>query len=228
MVFSTTGGHVRTAAGATSVTIDGLNSGNLDFFVPSPWDGSSVVQATFQLRRKSDNSVVRTETWNFGLKPYYPTTMAQQEGTGERNLPGVYSYDIGPARRGGTAPYYQHQTILERFLLQSVGNIAPADIEESYRTTHNLTSVEAISDHFINRGSGGNGTFTVDAHDRIYDQHGGHDDVTNLVNHLAAPKEIHLVLPQIYEARPGVRLGAYTVTRVRKTDGSWKVKKGPT
>lgn len=228
MEFSTTGGHFQSSTGPTSVTINGLNSDNLDFFVPSPWDGSSTVQATFKLRRKSDGNVLRTETWNFGLKAYYPTTMTQQEGTGERTLPAVYSYDIGPARQGGSAPYYEHQTILERFLLQSVGNINPADIDETYRNTHNLTNAEAISNHFINRGSGGNGTFTVDANDRIYDQHGGHGDVTNLVNHLTTPKEIHLVLPQVYESEPGVEFGAYTVTRVRKTDGSWKVKKEPT
>lgn len=225
--FSTTGGHFSSATGPTTRTIAGLRSGNVDFFVPRPWNGTSTVQVVLRVRKISNNSITQTETWNFGLKSYYPTTMSQQEGTGERNLPAVYHYDIGPARATGTAPFYQHQTILERFGNWILANIRPVDIVPAYRTSHSLNSAPAVSQHFLGNYAGNNGTFTVDSNDRIADQHGGHPNLSNLVSNLATPKDIEVALPQTYEARPGTALGNYTVTRVLKANGvTWKVKKG--
>jgi hypothetical protein len=226
LVYSTVGGHFTTASGPTTRTIQGLSSGNVDFFVPSPWNGTDAVSVTMQLKKKADSSVVQTETWNIGKKVYYPTSMTQKETTGERNLPGVYSYDIGPARSSGSKPFYEHQTILERFENWSIRNIAPTDIQEAYRTANGLTSAAAITSHFIGSYAGNNGTFTVDSNDQIFDQHGGHPNVDNLVTNLTTPKDIEIALPQIYEAQPSTALGRYTITRVRKVDGSWKVKKG--
>ncbi|MEZ4363777.1 MAG: hypothetical protein R3B48_26600 [Kofleriaceae bacterium] len=227
IVYSCVNGHFRTAAGPATVTIQGLTSGNVNFFVPSPWNGTDAVSVTMKLRKKSDSSIAHTETWNFGKKTYYPTTMTQREGTGEVNLPGVYRYDIGPARSSGSAPFYEHQTILEWFDNWSIGNIQPSDIKESYRTAHNLTSVSAITSHVLGPYAGNNGTFTVNASDRIADQHGGHPNVETLASNLVTPKDIEVALPQTYEAQPGTALGRYMVTRIRKTDGSWKVKKAP-
>jgi hypothetical protein len=154
--------------------------------------------------------------------------MTQREGTGEVSLPGVYTYDIGPAIASGTAPFYEHQTILERFSNWTLGNIQPADIVESYRLAKGLSTAAAVSAHFLGTYAGSNGTFTVNADDRIADQHGGHPNLSNLVAKLAAPKDIEVVLPQTYEAQPGVALGNYKVTRILKADGTtWKVKKGP-
>jgi hypothetical protein len=67
----------------------------------------------------------------------------------------------------------------------------------------------------------------VNANDRIADQHGGNPNVENLAANLITPKDIEVLLPQTYEAEPGTPLQRYTVTRVRKTDGTWKVKKAP-
>jgi hypothetical protein len=195
--------------------------------VPTPWNGTDAVSITMQLKKKSDGSAVQTETWNFGKKAYYPTTMTQREGTGEVDLPGRYTYDIGPARSTGTAPFYEHQTILEWFDNWSISNIAPEDIREAYRTTHGLTSTAAITTHFIGTYAGNNGTFTVNASDRVGDRHGGNPDVENLASNLTTPKDIEVALPQTYEAQPGTALARFMVTRVRKTDGSWKVKKAP-
>jgi hypothetical protein len=227
IVYTTTGGHFTTATGPTTLTIQGLTSGNVNFFVPTPWNGTDAVSVAMQLKKKSDGSAVQTETWNFGKKAYYPTTMTQREGTGEVDLPGRYTYDIGPARSTGTAPFYQHQTILEWFDNWSISNITPEDIREAYRTTHGLTSTAAITTHFIGAYAGNNGTFTVNASDRVGDRHGGHPDVENLASNLATPKDIEVALPQTYEAQPGTALARFMVTRVRKTDGSWKVKKAP-
>jgi hypothetical protein len=225
--YSTTGGHFTSATGPTTRTIAGLVSGNVDFFVPTPWNGTSAVQVVLKVKKISDNSIAKTETWDFGLKTRYPTTMTQREGTGETNLPGVYTYDIGPVVIPYVPPYYQHQTILERFGNWSLANIVPADISAAYRTAHSLNTAAAVSQHFLGNYAGNNGTFTVDANDQIADQHGGHPDLSNLVSNLATPKDIEVALPQTYEARPGTALGNYTVTRVLKADGTtWKVKKG--
>jgi hypothetical protein len=179
-----------------------------------------------KVRKISDNSVVRTETWNFGLKTRYPTTMTQREGTGEVNLPGVYTYDIGPVVIPLRPPFYEHQTILERFSNWSLANIVPADIVAAYRTANSLNSAAAVSQHFLGNYAGNNGTFTVDGNDQIADRHGGHPDLSNLVSKLARPKDIEVALPQVYEAKPGTALGKYTVTRVLKADGTtWRVKK---
>jgi hypothetical protein len=153
--------------------------------------------------------------------------MTQREGTGEVNLPGVYHYDIGPVVVPYAPPFYQHQTILERFGNWSLANIGPADIAVAYRTAHALNSTADVSRHFLGNYAGNNGTFTVDANDQIADQHGGHPDLSNLVSNLATPKDIEVALPQTYEAQPGTALGNYTVTRILKADGTtWKVKKG--
>jgi hypothetical protein len=227
IAYSTAGGHFSSAAGPTTLTVQGLRSGNVNFFVPTPWNGTDAVTVTMQLKKKSDSSVVKTETWTYGKKTYYPTTMTQREGVGEVALPGIYNYDIGPARPTGTAPFYQHQTILERFDNWSVSNIAPADIAEAYRTAHGLTSAAAITTHFIGAYAGDNGTFTVNANDRVADQHGGQPNVDKLVANLVTPKVIEVALPQTYEAQPGTALANFMVTRVRKTDGTWMVKKAP-
>jgi len=227
IVYTATGGHFTTAAGPTTVTIQGLASGNVNFHVPTPWNGTDAVSIRMQLKKKSDGSAVQTETWNFGKKAYYPTTMTQREGTGEVDIPGRYTYDIGPARPSGAAPFYEHQTILEWFDSWTISNIAPEDIREAYRTTHGLTSTAAITTHFIGAYAGNNGTFTVNGNDRVGDRHNGHPDVENLASNLTAPKDIEVALPQTYEAQPGTALARFLVTRVRKTDGSWKVKKAP-
>lgn len=223
--YTTTGGTFT--GGAASVTVAGLTSGNVDFFLPpAPWLGTPV-QVVLRVRKIADNSVSATHTWNFGPKTQAPTTITQQEGTGEMSLPSVYHYDLGPVIVPLMPPYYQHQTILERFANWRLANIAPADIAPAYRTANGLTTAAAVTQHFLGNYAGNNGTFTVDANDRIADRHGGHPDLSNLVANLAAPKDIEVELPQTYEATPGVALGNYTVTRILKADGTtWKVKKG--
>jgi hypothetical protein len=224
--YSTTGGHFSSATGAASMTTAGLTSGNVNFFVPANWNGRTALSVVLKVVKISDSSIAFTQTWTFGLKKHYPTTMTQVEGIGEVNLPGIYNYDIGPALKTGTKPFYEHMTILERFGNWSL-NIVPADIARAYRRAKSLNSAAAILAHFLGNYAGNNGTFTIDSNDQIADQHGNHPDLTNLVSNLAAPKEIDVALPQTYEAKPGAALGRYMITRVLKVDGTtWKVKKG--
>lgn len=225
--YSSTGGHFNSASGPTSRSIAGLTSGNVDFFVPTGWLGMNPVQVVLKVVKIADGLPAQTETWDFGLKNRVPTRMTQKETTGERSLPGVYSYDLGPAVVPLLPPFYEHQTILERFGNWTLANIVPADIAEPYRSAHGLTTAAAVFSHFLGNYAGNNGTFTVNAKDQIYDQHGGHPNLANLVANLAAPKAIEVSLPQVYEAMPGVTLGSYAVTRILQADGTtWKVKKG--
>jgi hypothetical protein len=226
--YSTVGGHFTSASGPLTRTVAGLRSGNVDFFVPTLWDGTGTLSVTLVVRKTADSSAVRTDTWTFGRKERYPTTMSQQEDTGERALPGRYRYDIGPAVIPMRAPYYEHQTILERFGTWTLTNVEPDDIVDPYRTDQGLTTAAAVSAHFLGAYGGSNGTFTVNDKDQIRDRHGGHPDLRALVARLVAPKEIEVELPQTYEARPGTALGEYVVTRVLKADGTtWAVKKRP-
>ncbi len=224
--YSTTGGHFNSATGTATLTVAGLVSYNVGFFVPAAWDGKTALSATLKVVKISDSSTAFTQTWTFGLKKTYPTSITQKQGTGEVALPGDYDYDIGPALRTGHKPFYQHMTVLEMFG-QGTANVAPADIKPKYRTDNALNSAAAIVAHFNLGGSGGNGTFTIDSSDQIHDEHSGHYNLSELVANLVAPKQIEVALPQTYEAKPGTALGRYMITRVLKSDGTtWKVKKG--
>src|SRR5690349_13255856 len=65
IAYSTVGGHFTSASGPTTVTIQGLISGNVNFHVPTGWNGTDAVSVTMKLKKKADGSVVQTETWNF-------------------------------------------------------------------------------------------------------------------------------------------------------------------
>jgi len=225
--WSTTGGHFLAPDGPTTLTQPGLSSGNVNFFVPTLWNGLGTMQVVLRVRKRSDGSVARTETWNFGIKLRYPETMTQQEGGGERDIPARYHYTVGPVVVPYAAPYYEHQSILERFENWRLANVGPDDIAEPYRNEHGLATAEAVSEHFLGDYDGSNGTFTVDGKDEIRDKHTSYPDLRRLVRNLAAPKDVEVALPQTYEARPGTPLGRYVITRIRKADGTWRVRKEP-
>ena len=224
--FSSTGGHFLRPRGADAHVVSGLESGNVDFFVPAGWDGRSPLRVILIVRQLSDESVSRSEVWTFGLKTRVPTTMKQREGAEERDLPGRYVYDIGPPLPSAQPPHYQHTTILERFKPRTLANIGPADIQPAYRKAHALNHPAAVTRHFLKMDGVVNGTFTVNQNDAIADKHWGKPDLSRLVSALARPKDIEVALPQTYEAEPGKPLGHYLVTRILKADGAtWKVKK---
>jgi hypothetical protein len=223
--YTTTLGNFTSKTGPAAHTVAGLDSGNVDFFIPKAWNGTTALQVELKVRKISDNSVAQTETWSFGRKTRFPKKMSQVEGTGERGIPAVYTYDIGPAVSKAVKPYYEHQTILERFGNWRLANIKPKDIASAYRKANGLKSKSDVSQHFLGNYAGNNGTFTVDDDDQIADRHGGHPNLANLEANMPVAKDIEVELPQTYEAKPGKKLGRYLVTRVLKTDGSWKVKK---
>lgn len=223
--YAATGGTFDTATGAASKTVAGLASGNVSFFIGSAWDGTTPVSVTLAVRHRASGTVVLSDTWNFGKKPYFPTTITQNEGEGEVALGSVYTYKVGPDRGGDGADDYLHQTILETFGQRSC-NITLAELKPEFRTAHpEITSPETITAHFFGTASN-NGTFTVSAGDRIADRHGGGmPDKAVFEAALTTMKEIHVELPQTYEAEPGVALGRYLVRRILKLDGSKKLRK---
>jgi hypothetical protein len=177
------------------------------------------------VQRIADKTIFHTFNWTFNQKPYFPTTITQQNGEGERPLPSAYSYKIGPDRNGDAVDDYLHQTILERFEQRSC-NITLAELKPEFRRAHpEITGPAQITAHFFGTSSN-NGTFTVSAGDMIYDRHsGGMSDLSVFQAALITMKEIHVDLPQIYEAEPGVALGRYLIRRILKTDGTKKMRK---
>lgn len=225
LVYTGAGGTFDTRTGPNTKTISGLRSGNLPFFIDSSWDGTTPVTVKLQVQCKSDNKVVSTYDWTFGKKTYYPTTIDQLEGEGERPLPSTYSYKIGPDRGGDGVDDYLHQTILEKFEQRSC-NITEADLGRMFKVFHpGVRTPEQITAYFFGTSSN-NGTFTVSAGDKIYDRHsGGMPDKEVFESALATMKEVYVDLPQTYEAEPNVTLGRYNVRRILKVDGSKKVQK---
>jgi hypothetical protein len=225
LVYSANGGTFDTAAGAATKTVPGLTSGNVSFFIGSAWDGTTPVNVTLSARHRTSGNVMLTDTWNFGKKVNLPTTITQQEAEGERALGSTYSYKVGPDRGADNVDDYLHQTILETFG-QRTCNIAVADLKPEFRSAHpEITSPESVTAHFFGTSSN-NGTFTVSAGDKIYDQHnGGMPDKSVFEAALTTMKEITVDLPQTYEIQTGVALGHYTIRRIMKMDGSKMMRK---
>ena len=210
-------------SGTTTKTYPGINQRNINFYIASDWDGESPVTVTLQLKQVSDATVVDTTTWNFSKKEYYPTTIEQSEGEEEFDNPAIYTYTVGPDRNEDGNDDYIGQTILERFGTRR-SNVRLEDLGFLYVLRHGLNSDQDVTDHFFGTSSS-NGTFTVSEGDQFHDRHGGMRGADTAFNELVEPKEIHVELPQKYEAEPGTTLGSFIVRRIRKEDGTRKIKK---
>jgi hypothetical protein len=225
LVYTATGGGFDAAGGAASKTINGLTSGNLDFFIDAAWTGAAAVTVKCEVKTRSTDLVVRTIDWTFSKKTTVPTEMRQIEGEGRVALPGVYSYKLGPDIGTAGGPDYEHQTILERFGARTC-NITMAELKPAFQTAHpEITSDADICAHFFGTSSS-NGTFTVDASDQVYDQHGGGvPDLADFQAALVTMKEITCDLPQVYEVTPGVALARFNVRRILTVGGAKMVAK---
>ena len=213
------------AGGVATKTVKGLATDNLDFLIPAAWAGTTAITVKAEVRPRGSATVLTSKTWTFNKKARCPTTMTQKEGEGEVALGTTYEYSMGPAVAGKTAPFYEHQTILETFP-GGTCNITPADLTDAFKAANpGLTDSEKINTHFFG-GSGSNGTFTVSHDDKIWDQHSGIlSQKAQIEPHLKAWKEIHNDLYQVYEAEPGRTLGKYTIRRIIKADGTLALRK---
>jgi hypothetical protein len=223
LVFTGTGGAFDAAGGPVTKTVAGLESGNTYFVIDTGM--TAATPATMRLEvQLLDGTVMVTENWTFGVKTTVPTTITQIEAETDTPLPGVYHYQLGPDIGAPGHPDYQHQTILERFGPRT-GNIHLADLKPAFASAHGLTNDADITAHFFG-ASGLNGTFTIDANDRIGDQHGGGmPDKAVFVAALVTMKEITNEIRQTYEVQPGVALGSYIIRRTLRLDGSKWVRK---
>lgn len=226
LVYTGSGGEFASAgSGVKTVTFPGIVKNNLSFFIDGKWDKKTAVSVNLQLQKVSDKSVVQSETWRFTAKTAIPTTVNQREAEAERTLPGVYSYKVGPDLSKAGKDNYIGVTVLEKFEANK-SNLTLADVKPDYAKANGLTSDQLVTNHFFGSDAGNNGTFTISAGDMYYDQHGGGmPDKATFEAALVAMKEIHVDLPQTYEAEPGKVLGKYTVRRILKADGSKKITK---
>ncbi len=223
LVFTCAGGAFDAAGGPVTKTIAGLESGNTYFVINTGM--TTTTPTTMRLEvQLLDGTVMKTENWTFAVKGTVPTTITQAEAETDRPLPSRYSYQLGPDIGTPGHPDYEHQTILERFAAKTC-NIHVADLKPAYASANGLTSDAAIVTHFFG-GALLNGTFTIDANDKIYDLHGGGmPDKPVFEAALVTMKEITVDLPQTYETRPGVVLANYTVRTILRTDGTKWVRK---
>jgi hypothetical protein len=222
-LFTGVGGKFDSASGAAAKTVPGLDSGNVPFVIDAAWDGRSPVTVKLELRRVADGSLVDSWNWTFGKKTRLPTTITQEQPESELPLGATYDYKLGPDRGG--KPNFGHETILETFQ-DPTCNITLADVTDAWKKQNPGVTKDTQLPGWFSSGTGANGTFVVDADDKIHDQHdGGLQDKAFFESKLKKMKEIYFDTVQTYSVKPGTALGTYNVRRILKTDGSKMVKK---
>jgi hypothetical protein len=212
----------------TGDDVNRIDTGNFSFFIPAAFAGTDTSSVKIEIKERSTGRVLHTRTWNFKPRATAPTTVRQLEADSEIAIGSAYTYEVGPALPApATAPYYEHQTVLEEFNAR-VSNLDVADMDPAWLRTNNITDKAGI-DRMLFGGGSNNGTFTVDNQDRYYDQHGGgQSELDEAASHLAAPKDVWVDLPQIYTAGPGNVIGNFTIRRIRHAAGGYGLRKWKT
>jgi hypothetical protein len=226
-IYTTVGGSFDNPGGPTTKTLPGHAVMHQPFFVPSGWNGTDPVTVDFKVRRKSDGALFSAKSWRFGKKIFVPTGIAQFEV--------LFSYQLNPQPPAGwtgppNGPYYQHDTIRERFEGQTC-SVTRAELKPAFAAEHpELTTPEAIAGFFFSTDSF-RGTFTVPKSDIIEDrnaENGFGQDAARLLFNLATPHEIQRDFVHVYEAQPGLVLGRYTIRQIMHGGGVETIEKiGP-
>jgi hypothetical protein len=225
LVYNASGGGFDGVPGLTMKTRPGLMSGNVRFRTDDGWTGTPPISVRVEVQL-SEGTVVHTESWVIGFKSgKVPTTITQEQGTGELPMGTAYRYQLGPDVGPPGHPDYLHQTILERFGPRTI-DLKLADLKPDYVAANNLTEAGLLG-HFA--GDTGNvSTFTVGPTDQILDGHsGGWPDPAKLAQALVTPRDVVVSVTQTYEARPNVRLGAFLMRRITKANGRQVISKAP-
>lgn len=237
-IYSSVGGSFDSPGGPPTKTIPGHAVMHQAFFVPAGWNGTDPVTVDFKIRRKSDGAIFSAKSWRFGKKTFVPTATSQFEH-GPQTLPAggevVFSYLLNPRPPAGwtgppDGPYYEHDTIRERFEGQTC-NVTREELKPEFAAAHpELTTPEAIAGFFF-RADAFNASFAVPHSDIIEDRHadgGFSDGARSLLFSLKALHEIQRDRVQVYEAQPGVALGRYTIRQTLHGGGALTVEKlGP-
>jgi hypothetical protein len=234
-IYTGVGGHFDAlGSGPLEKKFPGHGAANLSFFIDSTWDGKTPVSVEMQIKRLSDGLAVRKKTWNFEIKPYFPTTISQVGDEDEKpiGLGGniTYVYQVGPERDAqGNPRTYERQTILERFE-GATCNIERSELKPEFQAAHpELTTPEKIAAHFYNP-TAFNATFTVDRSNAFADVN-GENNVNQawapVMNALMTKKDVYFDHTQVFEAKPGVPLGRYVIRRILRHNGAMAMKKSP-
>jgi hypothetical protein len=230
LTYSTTNGSFDTQGGAASKSfttgrdVNRIDTGNVSFFLPTAFAGTDTTSVTAEIRTRSTGQVVHTKTWNYTPRGTAPTEITQLEPDTEVAIGTAYTYVVGPAIVPLAPPFYEHQTVLEEFSART-SNLDVADMDPAWLLTEGITDKAGL-DAKLFSGASNNGTFVIDDQDQFMDQHGGGQAMLDeAANHLAAPKEIHIDLPQVYTAGPGNVLGNFIVRRIRHVDGTYGLRK---
>jgi hypothetical protein len=234
-IYTTAGGTFDSPGGPTSKTFPGHGVLELSFFVPGGWNGTDPVTVDFKVRRKSDGAIFSPKTWRFGKKVFVPTALAQFEHGPQAVAPAgevEFSYLLNPQPPPGWTgpaggPYYEHETILERFEGMTC-NVTREELKPEFATAHpELTTPEAIAGFFFVPAAF-HASFTVPRGDIIIDRNGANgigDGGFRLAQNLVTLKTIQWDHVQVFEAQPGVVLGRYTIRRSWHTNGALTIEK---
>ncbi|HVQ91255.1 MAG TPA: DUF4157 domain-containing protein [Mycobacteriales bacterium] len=234
MIYVAQGAAFDASGGPTSKTIDGLAVAHQPMFIPADWTGTPIT-VEFKIRRKSDAAIVATKTWTFGKKRFFPTTLLEFEHGPQplsAGAPTSFVYQLEPQPPAGwtggpTGPYYQHETVLERFEGNNC-NVRPEELTAEVRRDHpDFSSSAAIAAFFFAIDSF-NASFTVDRSDAITDMHSAGVFITqaaSLMRSLTTPKAIEWDLVQVYEVEPGKVLARYVIRRRLAGDGRVTIEK---
>jgi hypothetical protein len=235
------------ASGTKTLTFNSLATGNAYLFADDPWPNNQTITVSANV---VDNAVAPAApdvgttkdptfaiTWTLVKRGQCPTTMTTNAtactGCGLPNVfranpPVVYGYDMGPALPApATAPYYKDQTILESFQAVSAFNFTMSDVLASFKTAHpTITTADMVVQFFWPLSIFNNGTFVIDATDRIYDRHSGGSAHDEAFTPQAITNGYGFNLPQTYSCGPS-DIQSYTITH-RYIGGVQTVKKsGP-
>jgi hypothetical protein len=236
-IYTTVGGNFDRPGGPTTLTLPGHGALHQPFFVPSGWNGTDPVGVDVKIRRKSDGAIFAEKHWQFGKKVFAPTSLSPFENGPQPISQGgevVFSYLLNPQPPAGWTgtpggPYYQHDTIRERFE-GSTCNVKPAELKPEVADANpGLTTPEAIAGAFF-PSQAYNASFTVSSKDIIEDRHsegGFYQGAASLISKMSKPHEIAWDHVQVYEAEPGVVLGRFTIRFTMHGGGAMTIEKIP-
>lgn len=226
-------------SGSTDKTIHGSESGNLYVFVKASWNETTPISVKVTVKDNApapvapntgsatDPDAVREWTLVKRTKPC-PTDMHTVTGTVNSFVPcpATYTYEMLPDLPPAGHPDYENQTVLESFGSKSAGGgFAMTDLTAAWKAANPLANTPDKAAAVIFPNSGNNGTFVIDATDRIADQHNGFGDTLPFTP-AAKAAGVSWTMQQTYSCG-GHDIKMYTLTRRYKAGTIENKKTGP-
>ena len=222
-------------SGSKMKTFTSLRTGNVNMFIDSAWTGTTItVTATLEDKATpppapdfgSTKDANKTITWTIIKRTTCPTSMVTVSGAVNvfRPNPAIYGYRMDPDLPPPGRPDYENQTILETFGNVTANGFTMSDVTAAFKTANpTLNTPNKVAVFLWNTSN--NGTFVVNAQDRIFDRHGGFGSVSAFTA-AARASGIGYIKPQDYRCDSNV-IQSYDITR-RNVGGVITIKKtGP-